>query len=175
MARPGEPMTSERRLAAADRQRLALQLRKGGLDYRRIADQLGYDGPSGAFKAVTSALQKTLKEPAEDVRTLELARLDDLLTGLWPEVLPRRDPATGDTIPANLAAIDRVVRVMERRAKLLGLDAPLRIDVTALVRQTVVRFNLSQDEARVLQDRFTAFLAGEPLALPEGHPEGHEA
>lgn len=109
----GESRTSERRICAVDRQRQALQLRAAGLSYRAIADQLGYAGPSGAFKAVISALDDTVREPAREVRVLELERLDRLLAGVW-------EKATAGDIQAVAAAL----RVMERRARLLGLDAP---------------------------------------------------
>ena len=63
------------------------------------------------------ALKKTLQEPADEVRTLEVERLDSLLNGLWQR---RHVPEI----------TDRILRIMERRAKLLGLDAPTRTEVT---------------------------------------------
>ena len=39
------------------------------------------------------------------------------------------DGRTIDDPMPRLAAIDRIVRVMERRARLLGLDAPAKTDV----------------------------------------------
>lgn len=63
-----------------------------------------------------SALKKTLQEPARDVRLLELGRLD----ALYMEVF--RQARSG-----VLGAVDRCLRIMERRAKLLGLDAPTQV------------------------------------------------
>jgi len=63
------------------------------------------------------ALKKTLQEPADEVRTLEVERLDSLLNGLWQR---RHVPEI----------TDRILRIMERRAKLLGLDAPTRTELT---------------------------------------------
>ena len=60
-------------------------------------------------------LAETAQEAADEVRALELARLDALLAALWPQ---QGEPAV----------VDRVLRIMERRAKLLGLDAPTRVD-----------------------------------------------
>ncbi len=108
-----ESMTSEKRLSELDKQRRALELRKAGLGFEAIASRLGYRGPSGAYYAVASAMRRTLQEPADELRALELARLDDLLAGLWL-----------DARQGNVAKIDRVLRIMERRATLLGLDAP---------------------------------------------------
>jgi hypothetical protein len=91
----------------------ALELRKAGATYQAIADQLGYAGPHGAHQAVASALKATLREPADELRELELVRLDSALLAIWRRVQGGDDKA-----------IDRLVRIMERRAKMLGLDAP---------------------------------------------------
>ena len=116
----GESMTSGNRIAAAERQAKALALRKAGLACADIARQLGYAGPSGAHKAIMTALRALTREPAQELRELELARLDDLLLGLWTDA--RR---------GSVAKVDRVLKIMARRAALLGLDAPTRFaDVT---------------------------------------------
>jgi hypothetical protein len=119
MARGGarESKTSERRLEAAEKQRKALELRKAGTPFEVIARELGYRGPSSAYNAVMSALRKTLQEPADEVRNLELTRLDNLLLKLWHRALAGR-----------YTAIDRVLKILERRAKLLGLDAPVKVE-----------------------------------------------
>jgi hypothetical protein len=106
---------SKQNVMATERQAQALDLRGRGLSYREIARRLGYQGPAGAYKAVASGLDKTLREHSEDVRQLELQRLDALLEGCWSKA------TTGDA-----KAIRAALRIMERRAKLLGLDAPSR-------------------------------------------------
>ena len=75
----GESTTSEKRLTAVDRQRQALELRRAGVGFEQIAKQVGYKGPSGAYKAVMSAIKKILREPGEEVRKMELERLDRLM------------------------------------------------------------------------------------------------
>ena len=62
-----------------------------------------------------SALKQTLQEPADELRKLELERLDKLLLGVWPQA-----------VRGNQGSVDRALRIMERRAKLLGLDAPVK-------------------------------------------------
>jgi len=121
----GESKASEKRIAAAERQARALGLRKAGLGYAAIAHQLGYAGPSGAYRAIMTALRALTGEPAKELRDLELARLDDLLAGLW-----------GDARQGNVQKIDRVLKIMQRRAALLGLDAPARFaDATGYRRE----------------------------------------
>jgi hypothetical protein len=105
---------------AHERHLRALELRKAGVTYETIAGQLGYANASGARKAVASALKATLREPAEELRTLELARLDAMALALWCRV------QDGDE-----KAIDRVLRIMERRARLLGLDAAAKTELSS--------------------------------------------
>ncbi len=108
-----------RQVRAHERHLQALELRKAGVTYEQIAGQLGYSNASGARKAVASALKATLREPAEELRELEVVRLDAMLLPLWRRV------QAGDE-----KAVDRVLRIMERRARLLGLDAPARTELS---------------------------------------------
>lgn len=106
-------------LNAIERQRQALELRKAGIPYHTIAQQLGYRSPSGAYKAILSALKRTLQEPADEVRKLELTRLDAMLFALWQQVRS-----------GNQGAIGRALDIEKRRAALLGLDAPVKVAPT---------------------------------------------
>ena len=108
----------DRRLAAQERQLKALELRLAGVTYQQIADELGYAGRQGAFKAVEAALRLTLREPADSLRRISAERLDRATLAIWRAV------SAGD-----LQAIDRLLRIEARRAKLLGLDAPQRQEV----------------------------------------------
>jgi hypothetical protein len=112
MAGP-ESQNSPRKIKAADKQVEALNLRRAGEDYEEIAQKVGYRAASGAWHAVRAALQRNIREPADEVRKLEVDRLDRLLGGIWEKAV------AGDG-----EAIDRVLRIMKRRAELLGLDAP---------------------------------------------------
>ena len=98
---------------AAERARRALELRKAGATYDAIARQVGYANRNGAYQAIQRELQRTLQEPADDLRMLEVERLNDLYRAMAPKAL------SGDTW-----SVDRCLKIMERRAALLGLDAP---------------------------------------------------
>ncbi len=114
-----------------------LRLRLDGLTHREIAAQLGV-APSTAFKRVAHALGEVNArnaEQAEDLRVLEMLRLDELQNAVWERAIEGDDKALG-----------RVLAIMERRTKLLGLDAPttreaevspagLRLRREALVKQ----------------------------------------
>lgn len=67
-------------------------------------------------------MKKTLQEPADDLRRLELSRLDEALRAIWPKV------KKGD-----LFAIDRYLKISERRAKLVGLDSKTEIQLSGLL------------------------------------------
>lgn len=134
-----ESKTSERRLAAAEKQLNALELRKAGASFQLIADKLGYGGPSGAYKAVESALLKTLQEPANEVRKLEVERLDGMWLALYPAM------RSGDP-----SAIAQGLKIMERRAKLLGLDAPTKLAPTDPTGE--LPYAMTADEYALIRD-----------------------
>lgn len=97
--------------AQIEKKRRALELRKAGCGYDEIAAALGYANAGGAYKIVQQALKDTYREPAEEIRTLELERVDRLLRAVWPRALK-----------GDVEAVDRVLKIMTRRARLLGLD-----------------------------------------------------
>lgn len=110
------------RVTAAERRHKAIELRKLGLSFQKIADQMGIS-QSGAHKMVTSALQELNEKAAEgaaEVRRLELERLDEWMLRIAQEIKNGR----------ALGAIDRGLRIMSRRAKLLGLDAPTKMELS---------------------------------------------
>jgi transposase-like protein len=116
----GKTRTGKNPTLAAERRRIALELRKEGAGYQAIARQLGLHGPGSAYKIVQAALKATYREPADEVRKLELARLDRLMLALWERARAGEASAT-----------DRVLKIMERRSRYLGLDAPEKRDVTS--------------------------------------------
>jgi hypothetical protein len=85
----------------------------GGLNYRDIAEVLGVSLNTIArdAKVIFERWKKeTVSSRAEHV-AVENHRLDRALNAIWPLVLQ-----------GNLPAIDRFIRLSERRAALLGLD-----------------------------------------------------
>jgi hypothetical protein len=116
--RPGRPrraVTGPRTVDCIEWHRRAVELRTSGRTYDQIATECGVSH-SAAYKAVSTYLEQTralTREAAEDVRRLELDRLDRVLAVVGPM-------AEG----GDLQAVDRLLRIQERRASLLGLDAP---------------------------------------------------
>lgn len=89
-------------------------MRIAGASYQQIADALGYADPSGPYRAIEAELKKQRRERAREVVGLEPARLDALLAACWEKAL--------DGEPR---AVMNVLRISERRARMLGLDTRL--------------------------------------------------
>ena len=101
---------TQRRKTAAEKRAEALELRAMGYSYQAIADEGLYASKGAAHKAVAQALRDIPREQAEQARELELGRLDDLQMA-----------AMNGAMAGDLFAIDRVVKIVESRARLLGL------------------------------------------------------
>lgn len=102
-----------RMIAAHERRKRILELRIAGHTLREIGEQVGLT-ESAVSMSLTKALemtQKAIHENAEGLRTLEAERLDQLAKGIHVAAM------AGD-----LAAIDRYLKIQERRARLMGLD-----------------------------------------------------
>jgi hypothetical protein len=118
------------------------------MTYQAIGDALGVTKQS-AHEMVKRALTTTLKEPAEMVRQLELDKLDAMEAAAlaimerqhWAHSNGRLvymgDQPLEDDGPA-LAAVNTLLRVQERRSKLLGLDSPTKLAVTGAMRYELV-------------------------------------
>lgn len=107
--------TATRRAVAAERRKQAVALRIAGATFEQIGERLGIT-KQAAYDTVVKALDETrtaTAESAETLRHMELQRLDALQTALW-----------SDAIKGDVQVVDRVLKVMARRAQLLGLDAP---------------------------------------------------
>ena len=110
------------RLSPAKARRLELQakavdLRRSGLGFVEIGDRLGI-GKSTAHRLIDEGMASARAQivaSVDELRAEEVSRLDGMLAKLYPLA------AEGD-----VQAIDRVIKIGERRAKLLGLDAPIR-------------------------------------------------
>ena len=94
------------------------ELRIQGNTFEQIASEVGYSGPSGAWQAHQRIKSEWIFESIEEARQLELMRLDELQVAVWDRA-----------INGDLPAAHCVLKIMDRRAKLLGLDKPEKIEV----------------------------------------------
>jgi hypothetical protein len=116
----------ENKIDTKRRRKMVLRLRKEGLLYREIAgrvqeqfsaDELpnGYDA-AYVGKDLRRALQNVesdLETEARDMLRMELRRLNELQAAMWSKAMQGEE-----------GAVDRILNVMKRRAKYLGLDEP---------------------------------------------------
>jgi hypothetical protein len=117
------PPSRDKQEAVAARRARALQMRAAGVTYQAIADELGYRGKGAAHQDITRALaarKEMLDTQATLFVTLEMERLD-LLEQAVQSVLRQASREAERSL--MLRAADRLLRIAERRAKLLGLDA----------------------------------------------------
>ena len=106
-------------VATAAKMQQAMSLRAAGASYSQIGEALRCTKKYAhelVMKGMAELAAQTI-EDAQTVKLVELMRLDSMLMALWPST---KNPRTADTI----------LRIAERRAKLLGLDAPSKIAQT---------------------------------------------
>lgn len=99
----------------------ALELRRAGASYRQIAKTLGVS-LAMAHKYVKRGMSRLIercRDEAEQVLLLELDRLDQMLMGLWPAASK-----------GNPQSVEKVLKIMERRAAMLGIDKPTKVAPT---------------------------------------------
>lgn len=158
---------AERRAADAElraKERQAVALLQAGATYQQIADRLGYASTSSAFDAVQRGLEG-VATATEEVRRLELSRLDALLLSWWQAALGTPAAAGRAATPPDSQAFANVMRIMERRAKLLGLDKPYEIDIEQLARAAAIALGEDPDEAVFAARRINNELANGKLRL----------
>lgn len=146
-----------KRLAKTERRMRLLAAVKAGKTVAEAAAEEGIHPGSaqGIIAAAIKELARQNESLAEHVRDLELARLDSMHSELWP-LAQRRDAhvfcqGCGSTAPTaeevthksycgeptfqfvpasiDVKVHDRLLRISERRAKLIGLDAPQKVRV----------------------------------------------
>ena len=147
-------ITSATSIKQAERRAEILKLRLDGHSLAEIGDRMGIRADS-VHDIITRALRAMTQNPSQELLTLELARLDSLYAEALKAVRsftpvlhngrvvqipiidtngdPIKHPETGQPLTCIaqdrqpvLAGIACAVRIAERRAKLLGLDAPIR-------------------------------------------------
>lgn len=102
---------SKSRLTKAQRQKLLLEARTQGHSWREAAKIAGYRSVSGAYEAAQDAIADIPREAADEARAIEMQRIDEVVRANW------RNMQMGDPDAGNL-----ILRAIDRRAKLLGLD-----------------------------------------------------
>jgi len=129
------------------------KMRQAGIQHNEIARRLGIS-VTQVSNAIRRQLQKLNSEALlayPEVLRMELERLDSLQQNLWAQTQHRRktlDDGTEIMEEPDLKAVDRVLSIMDRRARLLGLERNnlnIQMDVTSAGEQ--IRSSLSGVQA----------------------------
>ncbi len=125
---PGTPQNRD--VNAATRAVTALSLRAQKYTYEAIAQQCGYASASACRKAILREMDRVVVTNVEHLRREELFILDKLHAECWEIAFDKKNKG-------RLFAIDRLIQISERRAKLMGLDTP--VDSAVFANQIVIR------------------------------------
>jgi len=170
------PASKAQQAITADRRSKALALRVAGATLEQIAEQLGYADRQSAGKDIDRALAANtgqVADAAAERRPLEAERLDAMERAAWavlrrPHTLVSQGRVMKDDAGRPMVddgpildAIDRLLKIQARRARLFGLDAPVKV-------QQEVRHvdSFDADIAALVAD-----LARRGEGPAEGHPE----
>lgn len=124
MAKAKVRSRTPRRDARTDARRTtALELRAAGLTLEAIGARLGgitKQSVHALLRREMAAAAETRRDLAEHQLEIDLAAIDAILAGLSTRIADG-DPQAGAT----------ALRALERRARLLGIDAPTKTDLTS--------------------------------------------
>lgn len=129
--RQGLAKRAAKEIAKADRTAHVLNRRLQGWSQREIAEEIGVER-SRVSQIVSQALAETVREPADEVREMELMRLDKYQKRMDDQI------ENGKNNEARLA-VDRALAILQQRARLLGLEAPQRRVVDVVTDESLER------------------------------------
>lgn len=146
------------------RREKAAKLKLGGISMRQIARELGVSVGTvhSDLEAVLARTLDTADAHIRMERDVSLGRCEVALRALWPRI------CRGDT-----EAINAFVRIDQRRAKLLGLDAPTKQELSGPDGAPIEVSTRSSLEKKLatLEQRLTG-RAAEPGGTPGSGPAG---
>jgi AraC-like DNA-binding protein len=117
--------TTTRDVNAAQRAIDAVKARTEGLSYDEVAKRCGYADRGAAHKAVQRELQRTVVTNVEELRRESLLTLEMLKEECVKRMRDKSYPK------GMLFAVDRILAIEERKAKLMGLDIVTKDGVAA--------------------------------------------
>lgn len=113
---------------------LAMRLRRDGKTWDEVAAEAGYSSKQAAFRAVKRVLDRVEGETVDDYREVVSARYEALYAKAWEAI--ETAGAKGQLVgKGQLIAAAR--GVLDSHAKLLGLTAPAKADVTVHTRSAL--------------------------------------
>lgn len=127
---------SAKQTEIAVRRRSVIQYRLLGCSYQSIGDKLGISFVQARADEMAARAEAELetRQAVEEMRMLENERLDMAMLAI-----------SGAVVKGHLGAIDRWIRISERRSKLNGLDKPVQFeDVTPPARRNLSNLSITE-------------------------------
>lgn len=120
----------------AARRAKAVSLALAGMSFEQIATECGYGSRKVAQNAVRTSLSQVQVDNVTELRQHQVAQLDRLLLGVWT-----------NAIKGSPGHVREARKLLDSKARLLGLNAPLQVeDVTGVDQAiTALRLRLSAD------------------------------
>jgi len=134
----------QRSAAQAEREQRRLRVAAGllqGLSQRDLAraTSTALGTINADVKAIFARWHKEQITAVEDLRALQSRQLDSLINAVWSDAVGGQAGEGKPPTKASLAAVDRVLAIMERKARLFGLDeAPTDADGNKLLKAYVL-------------------------------------
>jgi hypothetical protein len=141
-----------------DKENKVLELRRSGETWERIAQVVGYANASGAQKAYMRVVKRVQRDSVDQIRDLELDRLDRIQRAYWKPAIVDLDKRSAEV----------VLKVMDRRAKLLGLEAPQKVQAEVMTYDG--NFDYNNDIERIIR-LLDEVDQSKPLSLESGASE----
>lgn len=145
MSKQNKVMTRE---FLAERDLRVFKMRQAGVSAQEIARRFDMS-TSAVNMAVRRQLEKMNKEALlayPEVLRMELERLDNLQAAIWPMTQHRKikmDDGTEVAVEPDMKAVQQVLSIIDRRAKLLGMEqsSSNNINVNMDIRNTETTIN----------------------------------
>lgn len=184
--------TSPAKVRRLERASRAFQLRKAGYDYQDIADIIEAEWEDAGLSTelpdswgkrfarkdvmnVMTDLRNTMAESVLEIVELDLSRLDDMLASVWTKA-----------IEGKYEAIDRVLKIMDRKARIVGYDKSLnssdwRLEILELLETgKITMAQVRKELGDELATQFVEFINSESVgnrktqgAIEIRPPSGH--
>jgi len=117
----------------------ALEGRRRGLSIASIAATLKVDEAVVADAVALALAEVPMHTDVEQERALSFSRIDRMMTGVWPRA-----------VKGEPEAIDRVLKLEEQRARLLGEPERIRDGITTAVEETIDALDLLPEDAAIV-------------------------
>lgn len=119
------------------RDRKCVEMKIAGHDWDTIVDQLGYASQGHARDRYTLYLERLPPQPGiEEQRELEMTRLDRLMVALEPKIMNH-----------DVRAVEVMVKLMERRARMAGYDMPVKSQLTVVTDEVIAEIITARRQA----------------------------